>query len=127
MISFGVEPERLVITGCRAERMLSANGAEVRSRLGLPQDNGVMLATNNIPRANWRATGLHFWEALHDSDTYTGVVRLHPLNGLVITKGSIALRVAPFLRSHEWSLEESLAACDLVVSHNSGCGQRCAC
>jgi hypothetical protein len=125
MLSFGVSPERLLITGCqRLTRVNQVDGAQVRTRLGLPQKIPViMLATNPIAREKWRKQVFTFGDAMHGCPDLTGVVRLHPVEKLDNYREEVAQYPwIRFFESQQWTLEESMAACDVVVSHNSGVG-----
>ena len=125
MISFGVEPERLQITGCqRLTRKIAADGSTVRARLGLPQDvSVVMLATNPIARLQWRKQVFAFGDAFSGCDDLVAVARLHPSERRSMYSEEIAqYRNVRFFESSEWTVEESFSVCDVVVSHNSGLG-----
>ncbi len=125
MISFGVEPERLLTVGCqRLTRSNPADRVHVRTKLGLPIELPVvMLATNPITRDKWRKQVFTFGDALKGVDGLTGVVRMHPAEKLESYREEIAKYPwIRFFESRQWTLEESMAACDVVVSHNSGLG-----
>lgn len=125
MTSFGVEPERLVVTGCqRLKRGVTVDGSLVRRRLRIPSAQAVvMLATNPIPEDQWSRQVSTFGDALEGATEIAGVVRLHPVERL--SDHQDAIKRYPwiqFFESHQWTLEESVAASDVVVSHNSGVG-----
>ncbi len=125
MVSFGVEPERLPITGCqRLSRANRCDGAAVRSRMGLPPGIPVvMLATNPMSREEWRKFVFTFGDAFRTTDDVVAVVKLHPSERRSGYREEISLYpMIRFFESSEWSVEESMAACDVVVSHNSGLG-----
>jgi len=125
MVSFGVESERLLITGCqRLSRELSADGRQVRLRLGLPTDKPIiLLATNSIARGQWRKLFTTFADALARWPEVQGAVRLHPVEkaATYLAETSCYPQIRVF-ETNEWTLQESLAACDIVVNHNSGFG-----
>jgi hypothetical protein len=125
MSSFGVEPERLLVVGCqRLTRKVSVERGWVRAKLDLPLDAPVvMLATNRIAREKWQKQVFAFGDALSACPRWTGVVRLHPSETRALYADEMAKypRIR-FFESGEWTVEESMAACDVVVSHNSGLG-----
>ena len=125
MIAFGVEPERLAITGCqRLTRTPRVAGKEVRARLELALDVPViMLATGPMPREEWRKLVFAFAEAFQIRAGAIGIVRLHASEKLEGYKAEASrcpgLR---FFENRQWTVEEAMAACDVVVIHNSGLG-----
>jgi hypothetical protein len=125
MIALGTEAERLVIAGCqRLSRELCADRASVRARLGLPVDRHVvMLATGPMLMSEWRKLMFAFGDAFLAAHGPLGVVRLHAAERLENYRGEIAkyprLR---FFENQSWSVDEAMAACDVVVIHNSGLG-----
>jgi hypothetical protein len=125
MISFGTDPSRLVITGCqRLSRENRCNGKEVRRRLGLPLEKPiVMLATNPMPREEWQKLVFTFGDAFLGNDDFIAIVKLHPSEKRNKYRKEISkYPMVRFFESLEWSVEESMAVCDVVVSHNSGLG-----
>ncbi|MEI6646564.1 MAG: hypothetical protein WCP12_11060 [bacterium] len=125
MMSFGVQPERLLITGCqRLRRENRCDGKNVRQRLGLPSELPVvMLATNPMPREEWRKLVFTFGDAFRGNDDFVAVVKLHPSERRnSYREEMVRYPEMSLFESAEWSVEESMAACDVVVSHNSGLG-----
>lgn len=125
MIALGTEPERLLVTGCqRLSRVNRADRMEVRARLGLPLDNRViMLASAPMLREEWHKLVFTFGDALEALPGVTGVVRLHASEKLENYRTEIARYPGiRFLGNHQWTVDEAMAACDVVVAHNSGLG-----
>jgi len=125
MIEQGVEPERLLITGCqRLTRTSRVVGAEIRARLALPLNLPiVMLATGPMAREEWWKLVFAFGEAFHNHTGVSGVVRLHASERLDDYRAEkLQYPGIRFLENHQWTVEEAMAACDVVVIHNSGLG-----
>jgi hypothetical protein len=125
MTEQGVEPGRLLITGCqRLARTPRFVGMEVRARLGLPLHGPVvMLATGPMAREEWRKLVFAFGEAFQNHEGASGVVRLHASEKLDDYKAEMSRYPGiRFLENRRWSVEDAMAACDVVVIHNSGLG-----
>lgn len=125
MISFGTEPERLLLAGCqRLSRENRRDANDIRQRLGLPMERTVvMLATNPMKRNEWQKLVSVFGDAFRKNRDVIAVVKLHPSE----KKSNYCEEIAQqpevrFFEGSEWSVEESMAVCDVVVSHNSGLG-----
>ena len=121
----GVSLDRLLIGGCpRLERSLTVNTREARLKLGLdPATPVVMLAT--APYAESERTHLVeiFATCMDRLADVAGVVRLHPSEDLE-TYENLARRHAQlhFFDNRDSTLDEALAAADVIVVHNSGIG-----
>jgi hypothetical protein len=125
MIEQGVEPATLLITGCqRLKRTPSVAGNEVRERLGLPLNMPiVMLGTGPMEREEWRKLAFAFGEAFENHPGVTGVVRLHASESIEDCRTELARYPGiRLLENSSWTVEDSMAACDVVVIHNSGLG-----
>lgn len=125
MMAMGVESERLVITGCqRLTRTVSADPALARAKAGLPGDRPVaLLATNPIQPAHRRQIVHAFCEGMGGVEGVTAAVRLHPSEDMAFYNAQIvAFPRVHFMANHTWSLDEALAAVDLVVCHDSTFG-----
>jgi hypothetical protein len=125
MISFGTEPERLLLAGCqRLRRESSCDANDVRQRLGLPLKRPVvMLATNPMERNEWRKLVSVFGDAFRENGDVVAVVKLHPSEKRSNYCEEIAQQSGiRFFEGSEWTVEESMAVCAVVVSHNSGLG-----
>jgi len=125
MIDLGTDRGRVVVTGCqRLSRATRVDGQAVRIRLDLPLKTPVvMLATSPMPRAEWRKLVFTFGDAFQVQPCPVSVVKLHPSETRDNYQEEI-LRYphVRFLESSEWTVEESMAVCDVVVIHNSGLG-----
>ena len=125
MIAQGVEPERLRITGCqRLARDSKVAGRDVRLRLRLPAEMPVaMLATGPVPREEWRRLVFAFGDAFRGHTGVCPVVRLHASEKLDDFKAEMSqFPEMRFLENGQWTVEAPMAACDVVVIHNSGLG-----
>jgi hypothetical protein len=125
MTAAGQDPAKLMIGGCpRLTRELSAEPREVRSRLRIaPSHRLVMLGTSPVPPTQRRLLATWFCDAVSQLDGVSGLVRLHPSESVVFYD-EIA-RTHPqvqFLDNSQFSLDESLAAADVVVVQISGLG-----
>ena len=124
-IEAGERPEQVEVVGCpRLTRELDVTAAQARQRLGLRGDNRVvMLATNPCSqRACLDMTEL-FCTAMAGLTGASGLVRLHPSERLKdyepVARRYPAVR---FLDNRAATLDEALAAADLVAVPNSGFG-----
>ena len=125
MTEAGQDPAKLTIGGCpRLTRDLPADPQEVRNRLKIdPSQRVVMLGTSPAPPSELRLLAEWFCEAMHKIDGASGIVRLHPSEKLEfyadIARAHPQVR---FMDNSQFSLDESLAATDVVVVHCSGLG-----
>ncbi len=125
LIGLGVEPARLRIVGCqRLSRRLSVTPQAARTKVGLPADKPVvLLVTNPILPGHKRKLARVFCEGLMGCDQMSAAVRLHPSEKLDEYAREInAFPRVKFLPNEAWTLDEALAAADVVVCHNSGFG-----
>ena len=125
MIELGVEPDRLLITGCqRLAKETRVASADIRDRLGLPAETPiVMLATGPMSKEERRRLVFAFGDAFPDATRACPVVRLHASEKLADFTAEISrYPQVRFLENQKWSVEEAMAACDAVVIHNSGLG-----
>lgn len=125
MMELGTPPERLVITGCqRLTRTLAADPVAVKAKVGLPPDKPLaLLASNPIHPDHRRKLARAFCEGIGNNGRITAVVRLHPSEEIdfYIPEMKDFPRVR-FLENSVWTLDEALAAADVVVCHDSGLG-----
>lgn len=121
----GVPRDRLRITGCpRLLRTVGADRGEQRFRLGIRDDLPVVLfATSPVAHATaWRIAGL-FCQAMALLPSVHGVVRLHPAESAREYR-QLQQRYpsVQFLPSSRGTVEQALAAADLVIVESSGFG-----
>jgi hypothetical protein len=92
--------------------------------MGLPLETPiVMLATNPMERSEWRKLVFTFCDAFRGCADVVAVVRLHPVEKCSTYGEEISFcQGLRFFENKEWTMEESMAACDVVVGHNSGLG-----
>ena len=123
LLAAGEPPDKILIGGCpRLSRDLSATAAQGRMKLSLdPQKPVVMFATS--PEGKRLELAESFCAAVEKLDFLSGVVRLHPSEKLASYRAIIEKhpRVI-FFESHVATLDESLAAADMIVVHSSGVG-----
>jgi hypothetical protein len=125
LLGAGTEAERLVIAGCqRLSRPLRADSAAAKAKVGLPAAwPAVVLATNPIYAEHRKQLVRVFCQALAGMDRVSGVVRLHPSEKLDFYRPEIAaFPTIKFCANEAWTLDEALAAAEVVVCHNSGLG-----
>jgi hypothetical protein len=125
LLAAGTEAERLAITGCqRLTRTLKAEPSAAKAKVGLPPSLPVVvLATDPIYVEHRRRLVQIFCRALAGRDQVSGVVRLHPSEKLDFYVAEIAaFPTVKFLANEVWTLDEALAAAEVVVCHNSGLG-----
>jgi hypothetical protein len=124
-IQSGEDPARLLITGCpRLTRELPQDRIAIRQRLGLdPQRPVVMLGTSPVPRSERLRLGEVFCEGMKLLPAATAMVRLHPSE--LLTDYDDLIRRNPavsFVDNRRATLDEALAAADIVAVQNSGFG-----
>jgi len=125
MIALGVDPARLVVTGCaRLSNTLTVTRTVARTKAGFPTDKPlVVLASNPVRPEQRRAFVRAFGEAMHACPEYMGLVRLHPSEELAFYANEQEnFPWIQFSENRSLSLDEVLAAADIVVAHNSGLG-----
>lgn len=121
----GLDPARILIGGCpRLTRQLSATPRDARLKLSIdPEKPVVMLATTPIALRERLRFAEDFCTATQGLDRITPVVRLHPSENLVVY-ADVQRRFAHvrFIANDACSLDEAMAATDVVVNHCSGLG-----
>jgi hypothetical protein len=124
-LAAGVKPSRAVIGGCpRLSRELNATPTAARIKAGLdPAKPVVMAGTTPIALAERLRYAEAFCEATKDQTIFSAVVRLHPVDRLR-EYAALAAKYphVKFMASDEWTLDEALAAANVVVVHTSGLG-----
>lgn len=123
LLMAGESAERIEIGGCpRLSRELSVTGAEGRATLGLDPSARVVLFATSPERDHLETVEL-FCSAMASLSSVVGVVRLHPSQNR-ITHITIASRYPQirFIDGSQATLDESLAAADVVVVSQSGVG-----
>ncbi len=125
LIDLGVEREQLVVTGCpRLRRDAPINAESAKHRLGAaPEKLLILLGTNPIRRDLRLKLAEVFCEGLSRVPYVSAAVRLH--SSEKIEEYDSLQKKYPAVLFHEnaaHSLNEILAAADLVVVHHSGLG-----
>jgi hypothetical protein len=124
-IAEGESPTKLVVTGCpRLTRELAMTPAEARTKLGLPTDRPVVLFGSTMVNKSVRlAMAELFCLAAEKTGDISAIVRLHPSEQLdvyePVTRRFPGVR---FFLNSDFTLDETLAATDVVVVPNSGLG-----
>jgi len=125
LIAAGEKRAEILIGGCpRLRRDLSVTPAEARTRLGLPVEKPVIvLGTTPVKECDRREMAELFCVAAAAVPGVSAMVRLHPSEQLdayaPVAKRHPNVR---FLRNRDATLDEALAAADIVVVPNSGFG-----
>ncbi|MBN1459930.1 MAG: hypothetical protein JXA57_10350 [Armatimonadetes bacterium] len=125
MIDMGVSADRLFVTGCqRLTRSLSADPREARRKAAFPSNGPLLLLASNPIRPDHRRALVHaFCCAIQADPRVSGMVRLHPSESLEFYAPERAeFPGVRFLRNATLTLDESIAAADVVVCHDSGLG-----
>jgi hypothetical protein len=125
LVAAGLDPARATIGGCpRLTRQLDSSPAAARAKLGLdPNKPVVMLGTENILVAERLHLAECFCKAVSGQDSYSAVVRIHPEEELAVYKDLAAkYPQIKFTANDACSLDEALAAADVVVVQCSGLG-----
>ena len=127
-IEAGEDPAKLILGGCpRFSRELSVSPAAARVRLGLPPDRPVvMLGTSTYNAALRSGMTEIFCAGLERLAGVTGIVRLHASEKLAAY--AAAAKRHPTIHFHDnrrATLDEALAAADVVVVQCQRPGERC--
>lgn len=126
LLAEGADATRIVIGGCpRLTRETKLSPAEARVKMGLdPVQPVVILATEGYQSPAW---GLKlaeaFCRATEGTTAFTGVIRLHP-NEKLERYAPLAVQFPGihFMTNETVTLDEALAAADIVVVHSTGFG-----
>jgi hypothetical protein len=122
-LRLGVPPERLIVTGCPwLTRTLSVDARSARKKVGLDLDRPLaLLATNPIHLDLKLKMAKTFCEAVSQVPGVLGAVRVHPSEKIrEYDEFASTHPGVVFLENHAWSVDEAVAAADLVVGHDSG-------
>jgi hypothetical protein len=124
-LAAGLDPARAVVAGCpRLSRETGVSAAAARTKIGLdPARPVVLLATDPIAVERRLRLAEVFCRAVRDQDRFSPVVRLHPVEKLPVY-AELAARFprVRFTTNETWTLDESLAAAEVVVVNCSGAG-----
>ena len=123
LVAAGVAPDRAVVAGCpRLTRDLPATQGQARRKLGLDIGKPVVMFATSPERLCFQQVE-PFCAAIEGIGMVSGVVRLHPSERLPkyarIAQRHPAIR---FTVNSDATLNESLAASDVVVVRDSGVG-----
>jgi hypothetical protein len=125
LIAGGENRAEIIVAGCpRLTRELAATPAEAKAKLGLSIEKPVvLLGTNPVSKQECLAMAEVFCAAVEKLDQVSAIVRLHPSERLDSYESVIKRypRVK-FFQNSDSTLDESLAAADIVVVPNSGLG-----
>jgi hypothetical protein len=124
-LAAGEDPAKVVVAGCpRLTRELAVTAAQARVKLGLDSRKPVMLlGTNPTAPAACLEMAEMFCVAVGRLPGVSAVVRLHPSERLEVY-APVAQRypAVRFTSNSDATLDEALAAADVVVVPNSGLG-----
>jgi len=124
-LSAGVDESMIEVAGCpRLTRDLPMSAVEARMKIGIAPDKPVvMLATSNFRPECRLQIAETFCEAVKKIEAVSGVVRLHPKDELQMYSELVArFPGIKFMINEECTLDEALAAADIIVTHSSGVG-----
>jgi UDP-N-acetylglucosamine:LPS N-acetylglucosamine transferase len=124
-LRYGVEPERITVTGNPAATRDLPVLTPVRKAaiLGCHADRAVVYMASPISFAQKNRLATIFGAATATLESTAVLIRLHPSE--TVSEYSEIVASSPhvrFIRSVDCTLEETLAAVDVVVSHNSTAG-----
>jgi hypothetical protein len=125
LIEAGENRAEIIVAGCpRLTRELSATPDEAKAKLGLAADKPVvMLGTNPVSKQECLAVAEMFCAGVEKIEHVSAIVRLHPSEKLETYETAIErYPQVKFFMNSDSTLDESLAAADLVVVPNSGLG-----
>ena len=121
----GEPSEKLIVAGCpRLTRDLSITPREARVKLGLPFDRPVVTFGATMVNENDRIRMAElFCLAARQLDAVSSVVRLHPSDKIAVYHKIIQRYPnVRFFKNEEATLDEAIAATDVVVVPDSGFG-----
>lgn len=123
LLMAGEPPDKVIAAGCpRLTRELPLNSHDARLRLGLDPEVPVVLFASTPEAERLKYLKL-FCQAAEKLEGITGVVRLHPSERLKDCAEVMACHPGMrFMDSLAATLDESLAAADVVVVHGTGVG-----
>lgn len=125
LLAHGVADQQLVVTGCQALlRELEVKRDSARLKIGLALDKpAVLLATSPIKLEDRKKYTLVFCAAMSKLPELSAIVRLHPAENIAEYQNLVdEFPKVMFLSNNSMSRDESLAAADIVVNHESSFG-----
>lgn len=119
----GEAPSKVLVAGCpRLTRDLPSPSLEGRRRLGLEHDGPVAMLATSPQSARFEIADM-FCRAIEQLPDMAGIVRLHPSEHLTSYETVIARHpTVSFVENGRASVDEALAATDIVVVRASGFG-----
>jgi len=125
LVKMGANQDTIIITGAQHIcPTILADKKSSREKLFVTSDHTiVLLATNPVSKDNRKKLVKSFCESLYENSKIEMAIRLHPSEKLDFYHEEIdRFPRVRFLTNKELSLDESLAASDIVVCHDSGFG-----
>jgi hypothetical protein len=125
LLEHGVNHECLVVTGCQSmSRTLDVKQDAARLKIGLFLDKPVvLLATNPIQLEERLKYAMAFCVAMSKLPAMSAIVRLHPAESIIEYRDLVdRFPQVMFLSNSTITRDESLAAADLIVNHESSFG-----
>jgi hypothetical protein len=122
-LAAGEPAGKVVVGGCpRITRELALAAADAKARLGIEAGLPLALLATS-PDRGYLQLAEAFCRGVEAMPEITGVVRLHPAESMAAYAEVAARhRGVKFMRNREATLEESLAAADVIVVRGSGMG-----
>lgn len=122
LLSAGERTDKIVVGGCPRLTRDLPTPSEAREKLGLAPEGGVVMLATSPDRGYLQLAEL-FCHALQEMSDFAGIVRLHPSERRTIY-AEVAQRHprVRFMENSEATLDETLAAADVVVVRGSGVG-----
>ncbi len=124
-MAFGTNQEQLIVTGCHSmTRAIEIKQDAARLKIGLPVNLPVvLLATSPIKLEDRKKYTSAFCVAMTNLPGLSAIIRLHPAENIADYRALVdEFPKVKFLPNLSMSRDESLAAVDLVVSHESSFG-----
>jgi hypothetical protein len=116
------EQSRLVVTGCHSlSRALRVGALEAKAKIEIPFETPtILLATSPIKTQDKMKYAQEFCVAMSKMPTVVAIVRLHPAEQIEEYKDLIIrFPSVRFFENNAMTRDESLAASDIVVIHDS--------
>jgi hypothetical protein len=123
LLRAGNPPDSIAVGGCpRLNRDLAVTPAAAKTKLGIEATAPVVLLATS-PDRGYLQLAEGFCEAIDSTPGLVGVVRLHPAETMATYAGPAGKHPGVrFMENAETTLDESLAAADIVVVRGSGLG-----
>jgi hypothetical protein len=125
LLDYGVNEKQLVVTGSQAtSKTLGVSSDVARLKVGVPVEKPVVLFSSTAIKPEYKMkNALVFCDAMSQMTDVTSLVRIHPAENIVEYQELIdKFPKIIFLSNDTMSRDESIAAADIIVSHESSYG-----